>query len=115
VLLEAAFLGVPAVASRVGGSPDVFGDLDDTFAAGDADAAAERVLTLIGSPAVAVERVERMRRRAFELFTAERMANQWFVLYEGEPRKHEMHETHETRTDLRVFFRGCRVVRDFRG
>jgi glycosyltransferase involved in cell wall biosynthesis len=88
VVLEAAFLGVPAVASRAGGSPDMFGDVDDMFEPGDADAAAERVLALIASPSVAVERVTRIRRRAFELFTADRMATRWLALY---ARNHEMH------------------------
>jgi glycosyltransferase involved in cell wall biosynthesis len=81
VLLEAAFLGVPAIASRVGGSPDVLANPDDTFLAADASAAAQRLLALIDAPAAARENAERSRERALALFTADRTASRWFDLY----------------------------------
>jgi glycosyltransferase involved in cell wall biosynthesis len=81
VLLEAAFLGVPSVASRVGGSPDVLPDPRDTFEAGDADAAARRVLALIETPSHAAAGADLVRRRALDLFTADRTARRWFALY----------------------------------
>jgi glycosyltransferase involved in cell wall biosynthesis len=81
VLLEAAFLGVPAIATRVGGSPDVLADSDDTFLAGDASAAARRLLALIAAPAAARDNAERSRERALALFTADRTASRWFELY----------------------------------
>jgi glycosyltransferase involved in cell wall biosynthesis len=82
VLLEAAFLGVPAVASRVGGSADVLPNPNDTFAAGDASAAARRVLRLIDEPALATALAHDTRCRAFSLFTADRTASRWFALYD---------------------------------
>ena len=82
VLLEAAFLGVPAVASRVGGSPDVLPMPEDTFAAGDADTAACRVLQMLEAPESAALRAAEMRDRAFSMFTADRTAARWFELYD---------------------------------
>ncbi len=82
VLLEAAFLGVPAVASRVGGSPDVLSDAGDTFEVGDAAAAAQRILQLLDDPASALGRAEETRTRAFTMFTADRAASRWFALYD---------------------------------
>jgi glycosyltransferase involved in cell wall biosynthesis len=82
VLLEAAFLGVPSVASRVGGSPDVLASGEDTFVAGDAAAAAQRVLTLLDTPSLAEAGAELTRLRAFTLFTADRTASRWFALYD---------------------------------
>jgi glycosyltransferase involved in cell wall biosynthesis len=82
VLLEAAFLGVPSVASRVGGSPDVLANPEDTFVAGDAPAAAQRVLMLLDSPSLAEAGAVLTRLRAFTLFTADRTASRWFALYD---------------------------------
>ena len=81
VLLEAALLGVPAVASRVGGSPDVLANPEDTFDPGDATAAARRVLSLVDAPSMAANGAERTRQRALTRFTADRMARRWFALY----------------------------------
>jgi glycosyltransferase involved in cell wall biosynthesis len=83
VLLEAAFLGVPAIASRVGGNADVLARLDDTFEAGDAEAAAERVLAFVDTPSLAETRAALNRRRASTMFTADRTAARWFALYDA--------------------------------
>ena len=83
VLLEAAFLGVPSVASRVGGSPDVLANPEDTFEAGDAAAAAQRVLALIDAPSIGEAGAELTRQRAFSMFTADRTASRWFALYDA--------------------------------
>ncbi len=82
VLLEAAFLSVPAVASRVGGSPDLLPDPRDTFAAGQHEAAARRVAELLDSPSLAASGAALTRQRAFTLFTADRTARRWFALYD---------------------------------
>jgi glycosyltransferase involved in cell wall biosynthesis len=83
VLLEAAFLGVPSIASRVGGSPDVLATPQDTFTAGDAAAAAARVLTFIDTPSMAETGAALTRLRATTLFTSDRTAARWFELYDA--------------------------------
>jgi glycosyltransferase involved in cell wall biosynthesis len=92
VLLEAAFLGIPSIASRVGGSPDVLARSQDTFEAGDAAAAAERVLTFIESPPVARAGADLTQLRAMTLFTADRTAARWFALYDP-PAPRARHQT----------------------
>ena len=82
VLLEAAFLGVPSVASRVGGSPDVLPDADDLFEPGDIGAAAGRVSKLLADPVAATARSAAVRQRAFAQFTADQTAKRWFTLYD---------------------------------
>jgi glycosyltransferase involved in cell wall biosynthesis len=82
VLLEAVFLGIPAIATRVGGSTDVLENPHDTFAAGDAETAAARVLEIIQQPDVAAADAAAARRRALTLFTADRTAGRWFALYQ---------------------------------
>ena len=82
VLLEAAFLAVPSVASRVGGAPDVLPDADDLFDLGDIGGATRRVLALLAAPATAAAGGEMARQRAFTRFTADQSAKRWFALYE---------------------------------
>jgi glycosyltransferase involved in cell wall biosynthesis len=86
VLLEAAFLNVPSVASRVGGSPDVLENPADTFAVGDAASAAQRVLALIRDPETAAAAAASTRQRALALFTADQTATRWFALYDAQRR-----------------------------
>ena len=81
-LLEAVFLGVPSMATRVGGCPDVLNDSDLTFEVGDEAGALSVLLTLIGTPELAKERAERARSRALELFTADHTVKSWTNLYE---------------------------------
>ena len=82
VLLEATFLGVPSVASRVGGSVDVLPNPDDLFAAGDISAAAARVIELLSDRASAVAAADLTRQRALTCFTADQTAQRWFALYD---------------------------------
>jgi glycosyltransferase involved in cell wall biosynthesis len=85
VLLEAAFLGVPSIASRVGGSADVLpGDgvsFDATFDVGDDGRATEQALRLLDDRAAGADHAARTRARALEFFTADRMASAWLSLY----------------------------------
>ena len=101
VLLEAAFLGVPCIASRVGGSPDVLENAADTFVAGDAAAAADRVVAFIRDPERAAVAAALTRQRALRLFTADQTASHWFALYEKERRP-------------RISLRALRDLRDLR-
>jgi glycosyltransferase involved in cell wall biosynthesis len=81
-LLEAAFLGVPSVASRVGGSPDILPDRRDLFERGALNTAVERVLELVADRSAATAGAELARRRAITRFTAEHTAKRWFTLYD---------------------------------
>jgi glycosyltransferase involved in cell wall biosynthesis len=82
VLLEAAFLGVPAIASRVGGSPDVLPDPNNLFEAGDISAAAERVVAMLQNPSATARGSAQVRQRALTRFTASQTAHSWFALYD---------------------------------
>ncbi len=82
VLLEAAYLGVPAVATQVGGNADVLPEPETTFPSGDAAAGARQVLRLLDDPSLAAAHADRTRRRALEHFTADRMADAWLALYQ---------------------------------
>ena len=81
VLLEAAFMGVPCVATNIAGNPDVL-DFDcSLFPAGDADAGVRRVLKALADPQKLAVRTATVRQRALELFTADKSVGAWLHLY----------------------------------
>lgn len=82
VLLEAAFLGVPAFASEVGGNGDALSEPSALFTVGAEREAAWRVLAALSDPGRAAARAERERQRALVLFSADRMVGRWLALYE---------------------------------
>jgi glycosyltransferase involved in cell wall biosynthesis len=82
VLLEAAFLAVPSVASHVGGAADVLPNPSDLFELGDIGGATRRVLALLGDRAMGAAGGELARQRAFARFTADQTAKRWFALYD---------------------------------
>lgn len=82
VLLEAVFLGVPAVATRVGGCPDVLSDAGALFEPGDVETAARMLLDTLEAPIEAARRAEALRARALRQFTAARTAARWFEIYD---------------------------------
>jgi glycosyltransferase involved in cell wall biosynthesis len=81
VLLEATFLGVPCVASDIGGIGEVLGPDSVLFEPGDVHACAQQVLAALADPARATAHGEAVRARALELFTAERSVSAWMALY----------------------------------
>ena len=81
VLLEAAFLGIPAVATDVGGSGDVL-DREDLVAPGDTGATARAIAARVERPDAARFHAAAIRRRAHERFTAERTTGRWLALYD---------------------------------
>jgi glycosyltransferase involved in cell wall biosynthesis len=81
VLLEAAFLGVPAIATAVGGAADVL-DAHDLAAPGDADGMSRLMLARLAEPDAARFHAAAIRRRALEHFTAERSTTRWLALYD---------------------------------
>lgn len=81
-LLEAVFLGVPALATEVGGNPDVLGDSDLLFDVRAEDRAVAMLLAAIDDRERAAARAERARRRALQLFTADHTTARWLALYD---------------------------------
>jgi glycosyltransferase involved in cell wall biosynthesis len=81
VLLEAAFLGVPAVATAVGGCGDVL-DASDLVAPGDAENLSQLMLMRLAQPDRAHFHAASICRRALDQFTAERCTAHWLTLYE---------------------------------
>jgi N-acetyl-alpha-D-glucosaminyl L-malate synthase BshA len=82
--LEAMACGVPVIASRVGGIPEVVTDGESGFLAGvgDVQTMTERAIEVLRDPA----RLEEMRRRAVERagdFSADRIVPQYEHLYEA--------------------------------
>jgi glycosyltransferase involved in cell wall biosynthesis len=83
VALEAMERGRPVVASDVGGLPEIVADGETGFVvpAGDAEALADALVTLVSSPARAAEMGQAGRRRALESFTPERSTRGIEALY----------------------------------
>ena len=81
-LLEAVLLGIPSVASRVGGVPDVLPEAEAMFAPGSDADALRVVLHAFDEPERALDRAGRMRKRAQEQFTASRTVDSWCALYD---------------------------------
>lgn len=81
VLLEAAFLGVPAIATRVGGAPDLVDD-EDLVEPGDVEATARGVVAALAHPAAAAARAAAARTRAHTEFTSDRSTARWLALYD---------------------------------
>jgi glycosyltransferase involved in cell wall biosynthesis len=80
-LLEAALIGVPACASRVGGCPDVLDDEAALFEVNDRDDAVRVVGAALADGRIRLRRAARTRQRARTLFTAARTADTWQRLY----------------------------------
>jgi len=81
VLLEAALLSVPSIATMVGGAADVL-DPDDLMESGDSDQASRLILARLARPDVAQFHAAAIRRRALERFTAAHSCARWLALYD---------------------------------
>jgi glycosyltransferase involved in cell wall biosynthesis len=83
VVLEAAFAGLPAVATRVGGVPECVLDGQTGLLAdpGDEDALATAVLDLLSDPACRRSMGETARRRAEERFSLDLVADEILAFY----------------------------------
>jgi glycosyltransferase involved in cell wall biosynthesis len=74
VVIEAAAAGIPMVAAKVGGIPEIFGPHGDAlFAANDAAAMAIAIEAAIGDPAAALRRARSLRERIFLHFSQNTM------------------------------------------
>jgi glycosyltransferase involved in cell wall biosynthesis len=72
---------VPCVATNIAGNPDVLDYDCSLFPAGDVDAGVRRVLQALADPQRTAQRTAAVRRRALELFTAEKSVANWLHLY----------------------------------
>ncbi len=81
VLLEATFLEVPCVATDIAGNPDVLDSELSLFPPGDVQAGVGRVLQALADRPATAARTAAVRRRALQLFTADRSTANWLELY----------------------------------
>ncbi len=81
-LLEAMAAGVPAVATEVGGVPEVCGDTVPMVPPGDPGALAAAIGALLDDPASGAANAERARQRTEARFSADRNAGSLLELYE---------------------------------
>jgi glycosyltransferase involved in cell wall biosynthesis len=104
VLLEAMRSGVPVVATRVGGIPEVLGSCPWVVPAEDEAALARAVSALLDGPARAEWSAE-LRRRFDERFTIERVVEQVLGIY-GSGRPVDAAVVQDTRDDPAILPRG---------
>jgi glycosyltransferase involved in cell wall biosynthesis len=73
-VIEAAAAGIPMVAARVGGIPEIFGPHTDAlFAPSNTDAMADAIKTALADPAAAQERARLLRERVLLHFSQKAM------------------------------------------
>jgi len=74
VVIEAGAAGIPMVAARIGGIPEIFGEHTDAlFAAGIAGAIADAIETALDDPDAALARARSLRERIFLHFSQKAM------------------------------------------
>ncbi len=81
--LEALFQGVPVVASNIEGLAEVLGDCALLVPPDNPEALAKAILRVAGDPGLRADLAERGRCRARELFSAERMADETYLVYQA--------------------------------
>lgn len=82
VALEAAGAGLPLVATRVGGVPEIVEGTDTPLVPpGDARALADAMLTILDRPGLAADRAERLHRAVSRRFSTEAMATAVLEFY----------------------------------
>jgi glycosyltransferase involved in cell wall biosynthesis len=74
VVIEAAAAGIPMVAAKVGGIPEIFGPHTDAlFAPSNVDALADAIKTALSDPAAALDRARSLRERVLIHFSQKAM------------------------------------------
>jgi glycosyltransferase involved in cell wall biosynthesis len=83
-VLEAMASGLPVVASRVGGVPEIVADGETGFlvAPGDVDELRDRLAQLLGDPGLAMKMGRRAREMIVEHFTWEHCAARCLAAYQ---------------------------------
>jgi glycosyltransferase involved in cell wall biosynthesis len=76
VVIEAGAAGVPMVAAKIGGIPEIFGaHADALFAAGNVDAIANAIQIALEQPDAAMARAKLLRERIFQSFSQNAMVD----------------------------------------
>jgi glycosyltransferase involved in cell wall biosynthesis len=82
VVIEAAAAGIPMIAAKVGGIPEIFGPHGDAlFAPSNAAAMADAIEAALQDPAAARERAKSLRERIFMHFSQKAMVEGVFAGY----------------------------------
>jgi glycosyltransferase involved in cell wall biosynthesis len=81
-LIEATAMGVPVIATKIGGIPEVLGEAGLLFASEDVDALVKHLRTLIRSPELAARMREQGKARARELYDENLMIRRTEELYD---------------------------------
>jgi glycosyltransferase involved in cell wall biosynthesis len=81
VVIEAAAMGVPMVASGVGGIPEILGPDHPVVPPNDVEALAKQLMAVLDNPLAAESRARRLRQTAFERFRIETMTERTLALY----------------------------------
>jgi glycosyltransferase involved in cell wall biosynthesis len=83
VLLEAAMLGVPVIATDTGASRDVVMNEEDLVPVGNVDALASTLAAHLATPDAPTRRAFGRRLFVRRTFTIDRMVERWLALYDG--------------------------------
>lgn len=81
-LIEATAMGVPVIATKIGGIPEVLGEAGLLFVSEDVDALVKHLRTLIRSPELAARMREQGKARARELYDENLMIRRTEELYD---------------------------------
>ena len=82
VVIEAGAAGIPMIAAKIGGIPEIFGEhVDGLFAPSNADAMAGAIQAALKDPAVTRERAKSLRERIFMHFSQQAMVEGVFAGY----------------------------------
>jgi glycosyltransferase involved in cell wall biosynthesis len=82
VVIEAGAAGIPMIAAKIGGIPEIFGEhVDGLFAPSNADAMAGAIHAALKDPAVTRERAKSLRERIFTHFSQKAMVEGVFAGY----------------------------------
>ena len=93
IVLEAAAAGVPMIATRVGGIPEIFASSEALLPPGDAGALASAIMGALDHPATITDAAQRLRERVQTHFSQEAMVDGILAAY-AEAIRFKFHRSH---------------------